>query len=147
MPKTLNTLSKRSFVLALSLAVVILFAAPAWSGQSGHHRKEALYQGRDGYGVPKIQQGWVAQNDRGKKSSQSLSPEEKSRLNGKIRKWKSLPPEEQDALGEWVLREIESEYRWGKLFTRSQDELGVLAEEALAEHRRGETEDLDPSLL
>ena len=55
-----------------------------------------------------------------------------------------LPPEEQDSLAAWLLEELESEDRWNGLFARSQDALEKLAEEALAEHRGGETEKLDP---
>ncbi len=54
-----------------------------------------------------------------------------------------LSSEEQDALADWLLRELESESRWEKLFYESQNELGILAADALAEHRRGETEELD----
>lgn len=54
-----------------------------------------------------------------------------------------LPDEEQDALAERLLAEMESEERWQELFARSQDELGRLADRALAEHRRGETQRLD----
>ena len=99
MRKVLDILGKRSFVLAFPLIVVMLFAAPAWSEPSGHDGRKGLHRGQ-GYGDHKVQQRWVAQNDRGKKrkNHQSLSPEEKSRLNGKIRKWKSLPPEEQKEL-------------------------------------------------
>ncbi len=55
-----------------------------------------------------------------------------------------LPPEEQDALAAWLLKELESEDRWDRLFARSQGALGRLAAEALAEHSEGETEELDP---
>jgi hypothetical protein len=55
-----------------------------------------------------------------------------------------LPAEEQDALAVWLAEELESEERWGRLFTRSQDELGRLADEALEEHAAGKTEGLDP---
>ena len=58
-----------------------------------------------------------------------------------------LSPEEQDALADWLLKELESESRWDKLFAESQDELSKLATDALAEHRRGETEELDPDQL
>jgi hypothetical protein len=58
-----------------------------------------------------------------------------------------LSAEEQDALADWLLKELESESRWEKLFAESQDELGKLAEDALAEHRRGETEELNPEQL
>ncbi len=58
-----------------------------------------------------------------------------------------LSAEEQDALADWLLKELESESRWEKLFAESQDELGKLAADALAEHRRGETKELDPDQL
>jgi len=100
MRKMSDNLGKRSFVPAFLLIVFTLFATPAWSESPGYHAKEALYRGHDEYGLHKVQQRRVAENDRGKerKSYQSLSPEEKSRLNGKMRKWKSLPPEEQNEL-------------------------------------------------
>jgi len=55
-----------------------------------------------------------------------------------------LPPQEQDALADWLLAELRSEKRWAELFANSQQELAKLAAEALAEDRNGETEDLDP---
>ena len=58
-----------------------------------------------------------------------------------------LSKEEQDALGEWLLTEIRSEREWDQAFARSQDLLARLGKDALAEHRRGETEDLDPDRL
>lgn len=53
-----------------------------------------------------------------------------------------LPPEEQDALAARLALEFESEKKWAELFAKSQDQLAILANEALAEHRRGETQDL-----
>lgn len=50
-----------------------------------------------------------------------------------------LPPSEQDALAAILLEELASEKRWSELFAQSQDVLGKLAEEALAEHRAGKT--------
>lgn len=58
-----------------------------------------------------------------------------------------LSETEQDALGEWLLTEIESEREWDKAFARSQGVLADLARKALAEHRRGETKELDPDEL
>ena len=58
-----------------------------------------------------------------------------------------LSLEEQDALADWLLSELESESRWEKLLHESQNELSNLAADALAEHRRGETEELDPDRL
>ena len=54
-----------------------------------------------------------------------------------------LSSEEQDALADWLLKELESESLWDKLFAESQDELSKLAANALVEHRRGGTEELD----
>ncbi len=56
-----------------------------------------------------------------------------------------LSESEQNALGEWLLTEIESEREWEQAFARSQDVLADLARKALAEHRRGETKELDPA--
>ena len=58
-----------------------------------------------------------------------------------------LPADAQDELARWLLSELESERRWSKLFEESGDVLARLAEEALAEHRRGETKELDPENL
>jgi hypothetical protein len=53
-----------------------------------------------------------------------------------------LPPAEQDAIAAILLDELASEQRWNELFSRSQDVLAKLAEEALAEHRAGKTKSL-----
>ena len=58
-----------------------------------------------------------------------------------------LPEEEQDAVAEWLLAELASEERWEERFARTQGALSTLAHEALDEHERGETEDLDPERL
>jgi hypothetical protein len=55
-----------------------------------------------------------------------------------------LPQTEQDAPAELILREIASERRWDDSFAASTDVLAQLADEALAEHRAGRTEPLDP---
>ncbi len=57
-----------------------------------------------------------------------------------------LSPEEQDLLAQTLLDDLASEELWDKSFARSQDELARLADEALAEHRRGETKPLEESL-
>lgn len=54
---------------------------------------------------------------------------------------------EQDALGRLLLDELASERRWEELFAGSHDVLAALAEQALAEHRAGRTEKLDPDKL
>ncbi len=58
-----------------------------------------------------------------------------------------LPEEEQDVIAAIVLEELASERRWNKAFSRSQDQLARLADEALAEFREGKTELLDTDQL
>lgn len=58
-----------------------------------------------------------------------------------------LSEEKQDVCAALVLKEIESEERWGTLFADSRDELAKLAEQALAEHRAGESKPLNPDRL
>jgi hypothetical protein len=55
-----------------------------------------------------------------------------------------LPEPEQDAVGAWILAELESERRWADLFARSSDLLSEMADEAIREDRAGLTEPLDP---
>ncbi|MBI4488536.1 MAG: hypothetical protein HY694_05585 [Deltaproteobacteria bacterium] len=58
-----------------------------------------------------------------------------------------LPEDEQDALGRILLDELASERRWEELFAGSQDLLAEMGDKALAEHRAGRTEKLDPEKL
>lgn len=59
-----------------------------------------------------------------------------------------LPENEQEAVGAWLLAEIESERRWDELFSRPPSgALKRMAEEALEEHHRGLTTPLDPDKL
>ncbi len=58
-----------------------------------------------------------------------------------------LPESEQEAIGAWLLAEIESERRWGELFARPASALERMADEALEEHERGLTTPLDPDQL
>jgi hypothetical protein len=57
-----------------------------------------------------------------------------------------LSPEEQDFLAQILLDDLASEELWEQSFARSQDKLARLADEALVEHRRGETKPLEESL-
>jgi len=52
-----------------------------------------------------------------------------------------LSPDEQDALAVWILKEIESERRWKKAFSKSQDKLSQLADKALKERSQGKSTD------
>ena len=58
-----------------------------------------------------------------------------------------LPPAEQDVLAARLLAEIAAEDAFDQAIASSSDKLARLAEEALAEHRAGLTQDLDPEKL
>jgi hypothetical protein len=59
-----------------------------------------------------------------------------------------LSDAEQEAIGAWLLAEIESERQWDELFSRSPSSaLERMAEEALADYRAGRTSPLDPEHL
>jgi len=60
-----------------------------------------------------------------------------------ITKATALPNERQDALAALILEEIASEERWEKQFSQSQGVLETLADEALREDERGETQPLN----
>jgi hypothetical protein len=58
-----------------------------------------------------------------------------------------LPETEQDAVGAWILAELDSERRWDDLFARSPDLLAEMAEDAIREDEAGLTEPLKPEKL
>ena len=58
-----------------------------------------------------------------------------------------LPPDEQDLLASRVLAELTDEDEFDRAIAASADKLAGLAKEALAEHRAGQTEELDPDRL
>ena len=64
-----------------------------------------------------------------------------------LAKLSRLPPERQDEFAAWLLAEMEDEARWDKSFADSQDALAKLADEALEEHRRGETRPFDETVF
>jgi hypothetical protein len=64
-----------------------------------------------------------------------------------LAKLSKLPPDQQDELAAWLLAEMEDEARWDKSFADSQDALAKLADEALEEHRRGETRPFDETVF
>jgi hypothetical protein len=68
-------------------------------------------------------------------------------LQQAFEKASKLPPHEQDAVGAWLLAELESEQRWDELFSRSPELLERLAAEAIAEDDAGLTLPLDPDSL
>jgi hypothetical protein len=62
-----------------------------------------------------------------------------------IARARTLPEEDQEALGAILLREMESERRWDELFARpeSAELLAKLADEALRDARSGRSRKLD----
>ena len=58
-----------------------------------------------------------------------------------------LPEDDQEAIGAWLLAEIESERRWSELFGGPGSTLERMADDALEEHERGLTTPLDPDRL
>ena len=48
-----------------------------------------------------------------------------------------LPEMEQNALASWLLDELQSDRKWSKAFSASEDVLGRLAEEALKNKKNG----------
>ena len=58
-----------------------------------------------------------------------------------------LHPAEQELLASRLLAEIAAEDEFDRAIARSSDKLAKLANEALAEYRAGQTEELDPDRL
>ena len=50
-----------------------------------------------------------------------------------------LSDKDQDAVAAIILEELASEKRWTKTFSKSQEQLALLAKETLEEFNRGET--------
>lgn len=58
-----------------------------------------------------------------------------------------LTDEDQNTLAYWILEFLEDEQRWDEAFANSADSLAKLADEALADYRAGNTQELDPETL
>ena len=58
-----------------------------------------------------------------------------------------LPPREQDALASVLLEELRGEQLWETTLEETHEKLASLADAALAEHRAGRTQPLDPEEL
>lgn len=69
------------------------------------------------------------------------------RLQQAIAQLKTLSTDQQDAIATLILAELEEEQRWDDSFARSPNLLAKLAAEAMAEHRSGKTQELDPETL
>jgi hypothetical protein len=60
---------------------------------------------------------------------------------------KKLPPAEQDLLASRLLSELAEEHDFDRAIAASTGKLSNLAREALAKHRAGLTQELDPDRL
>ena len=67
-------------------------------------------------------------------------------LEKALEKISALPGDEQDAIASQILAELEYEAAWAKRFAASRNNLRRLADEAVKEHRKGETRPLDDLL-
>lgn len=68
-------------------------------------------------------------------------------LDKAISEASKLPEGEQEAIGAWLLAEMESERRWEELFASPSSVLERMADEALKEYEQGLTTPLDPDRL
>jgi hypothetical protein len=68
-------------------------------------------------------------------------------LEQAIAKLKTRPISEQDSIAALILEELEDDNRWDESFARSPGLLAKLAAKAMAEHRGGKTQELDPGTL
>jgi len=68
-------------------------------------------------------------------------------LDAAIAKLATLPPDEQDRVGQWLLDELADDERWMQKFGASQDVLSKLAAEARAVRAAGRATDVDPDSL
>ncbi len=120
--RSLEHVSRRTIIAIGAVVVSLCFCAPAWTKTKGSYVKPVRVQGQKYNGkvltqplratdvqakeeiVTARKQGRGGSSQRmehgGKKRRdyETLSPEEKERLNRKYREWKSLPPEKQELL-------------------------------------------------
>jgi hypothetical protein len=70
-----------------------------------------------------------------------------SLLEQAFREAAKLPADEQDALAARLLAELAAEDEFDRAIASTSGKLAQLANEALAEHRKGQTQELDPDQL
>jgi hypothetical protein len=66
-------------------------------------------------------------------------------LQKAFQKASSLPEKDQDSFAKFVMAEIDDETEWEESFSSSQNELALMAREALAEYKTGTTKPMDLS--
>ena len=67
-------------------------------------------------------------------------------LEKALRRIETLSQEEQDAVASQILDTLDDEEAWARSFREKPEVLRSLADEALEEHRRGETRPIDETL-
>ncbi len=70
-----------------------------------------------------------------------------NQLESAIKQLTKLPEKEQNHMAKWIIAEINSDERWDKLFSDSEDQLKSLAEEALSDFDNGKTKELNITKL
>lgn len=68
-------------------------------------------------------------------------------LEEAMAKVRQLSEEDQNAIAQIVLNELESERKWDERFAQSAAKLGLLADRAWTEHEAGKSQELDPDAL
>jgi hypothetical protein len=64
-------------------------------------------------------------------------------LNQALQEASKLPETQQNIIARWLLDELLAEKKWDSLFAESEDFLANLANDALNEHRTGNTKPLN----
>jgi hypothetical protein len=67
-------------------------------------------------------------------------------LEKALRRIEALSQEEQDAVASQILDTLDDEEAWARSFREKPELLRSLADEALEEHRRGETRPIDETI-
>jgi hypothetical protein len=67
-------------------------------------------------------------------------------LEEALRRVEALSQQEQDAVASQILETLDDEEAWARSFRENPEKLRALAQQAIQEHRRGETLPLDESL-
>lgn len=56
-----------------------------------------------------------------------------------------LSDSDQNSFAAWIMAELNSDREWSSLFEKSQSTLASMAQDALSEHKAGETQDWNES--
>jgi hypothetical protein len=133
------------FALAPETYRKILFVLRDYSAKKGETLAEYYIRTYD-HLVPDEVEIWEFDED-AKQATIWKQVESKDPLRDAFEAAHRLPDDEQDAMAEWLLAEISSEEHWKARFIETRQALSALTREALDEHERGKTEELDPDSL